>query len=143
MLRKTINNDFSKETNREIIMWLNTVLNKNMKTDDDLIVLLKDGVILCEVAKQLLNINSKLPHKSTSAFFCMENIEFFIKALRNADVPDQYNFKTVDLWEEKNIRQVQLAIIAFSRAMNKKNKNIPVIGPQEKEYEKKDIFIDE
>jgi hypothetical protein len=41
------------------------------------------------------------------AFICMENIESYTKACRAIGIPDDYNFVSVDLWEQRNLKQVR------------------------------------
>ena len=48
-------------------------------------------------------------------FIQMENIGKFINAAKNLGVEDQYNFMTVDLFEEKNLKQVLLCLATLKR----------------------------
>lgn len=45
----------------------------------------------------------------------MENIGSYIAACKKTGLPDQYNFMTVDLWENKNMGQVCLNITSLKR----------------------------
>ncbi|OQS55694.1 Myophilin [Ecytonucleospora hepatopenaei] len=134
------------ETDKEIIQWINIVLNENNDLNDDLYHLIKDGKKLCQIANKVIqNPSNKMPHKLTAPYFIMENIEYFINAVKEVGVPDHYNFLTVDLYEGKDMRQVKIAIMSFARYCHKKKNSFPLIGPKEatkSEIKKSMIEID-
>ncbi|EGV64645.1 calponin [Yamadazyma tenuis] len=98
----------------------------------DLISILKDGILLCQLGN-LLQIpgnpckkvkNSKMP------FVQMENISFFLKTCEMIGVPHDEIFQTVDLFDRKDPYQVIVLLISFSRFANQINSSIPIIGPR-------------
>lgn len=101
---------------------------------------LKDGVILCELANKISPGIIKNIKKSKIPFMQMENISFFIQAIRKLGVAENDNFSTVDLFEGKNLNQVLTAIESFSRASRKIDTfKGPYIGV--KEAEKQSIQV--
>lgn len=79
---------------------------------------LKDGIILCKLANALkpnsipkYNTNPNIPHKK------MENISFFLKAIRSFGMKEFEMFGTNDLFDEKNLKQVCSSIHALGRLM--------------------------
>lgn len=72
----------------------------------------------------------------------MENINTFLTISKKVGVPEYELFQTIDLYEGKNMYQVMLCIISFSRNSQKKGYTGPAIGP--KLAEKQEIhFTDE
>lgn len=71
----------------------------------------KDGVILCELLNKLLPGSIKKYHKSPKlAFQQMENIGFANEAMHEYGVQSEYIFVTNDLYQGKNLYQVQLGL---------------------------------
>lgn len=72
----------------------------------------------------------------------MENINAFLDMAKKIGIPQYELFQTIDLYENKNMYQVMLCILAFSRHAQKKGYQGPFIGP--KLAEKQEIhFTDE
>ncbi|KAL6122073.1 hypothetical protein NUSPORA_00921 [Nucleospora cyclopteri] len=116
-------------SDEEVLQWLNTVLGADYKCMN-IHDILRDGIILVKIIKKCMGIKTNLPHKLASPFFMMENIEFFILQCKKLGVPDNENFMTVDLFENKNMDQVKMCLGSLSRIVNKKNENCPVMGPR-------------
>jgi len=76
---------------------------------------LKTGIVLCEFLNKLQPGLVKKINKRTMPFMCMENIENYITATQTLGIPHEYSFMTVDLYDEKNLAQVALSIIAVKR----------------------------
>ena len=55
---------------------------------------------------------------SGSGYLLMENINKFIKVAQEYGVPHDQLFRTVDLFEKKNIPEVTAGIIAFARVVS-------------------------
>ncbi len=60
----------------------------------------------------------------------MENINNFLGGMNKLGVPKADQFQTIDLFEKKNPTAVLDAIIAFARHAQKKNPEIPLLGPK-------------
>ena len=81
----------------------------------------KSGVILCELMNKLEPGSIKKYHKNPKlAFQQMENIGFFNEAMRNYGVQSEYIFVTNDLYEGKNLYQVQLGLRHLAERANEK-----------------------
>lgn len=122
----------TKEMEQDVIVWINRLLKENNSTSEKLINIIKDGKKLCRIANELVAKPSKnLPHKMTMPFACMENIEFFIKAVREIGVPDYENFLTVDLWGEKDLYQVVLTLNSVARNRRAIYPKFPLVGQKD------------
>jgi hypothetical protein len=118
----------------EIREWMNEILQEKLH-EGPLSEILKDGVVLCNLINTVLGNDSfielKCPSKSALSFFQMENIAYFIEKARIVGVPDSENFQTIDLYENKNMKQVYTCIYSLSRNLYKKGRtDIRVIGPK-------------
>lgn len=60
----------------------------------------------------------------------MENISQFLNYAKSIGVPVDETFQTVDLYEENDPTIVLQTIVSFSRYVNKKYPQFPVIGPK-------------
>jgi len=79
---------------------------------------LKSGVLLCKLLNKIQSNTVPKINTQNMAFKQMENIQAYIEGSRKLGVPDQYNFMTVDLYEEKNIAQVVLNILTLKKENN-------------------------
>ena len=77
----------------------------------DLYDLLRNGQILCRFINSLKPGSVAKINTGKMPFTCMENIGAYIAACKKLGLPDQYNFMTVDLWENKNMGQVNGLLI--------------------------------
>lgn len=96
----------------------------------DLMVLLKDGEILCKLGS-FLSLPVKNPttifKNSKMPFIQMENISFFLSLCQLIDINQNEIFQTVDLFEAKDPFQVIITIMSFSRIANSlDSKNYPI-----------------
>lgn len=114
----------------EIKEWIYHVLQQDAP-EGDLLTILKDGSVLCELANAILpekpivyKKNQKMP------FFQMETIEKFLLKAPVIGVPANEMFTTIDLYEKKDPNQVYTGLISLSRYANKLNPEIPTIGPK-------------
>lgn len=81
----------------------------------------KDGVMLCELLNKLSPNCIKKYHKSPKlAFQQMENIGFANEAMREYGVQSEYIFVTNDLYQGKNLYQVQLGLRNLGDKANNK-----------------------
>ena len=78
---------------------------------------LKSGVRLCRVINQLLPNTIKQISTKSLPFIQMENISNFLVAARTLGVPDHDLFRTVDLYEGKNLNQVAITVLTLARIL--------------------------
>jgi len=76
---------------------------------------LKNGVLLCKLLNSLQPGTVAKINTQNMAFKQMENIAAYIEGSKKLGVPDQYNFMTVDLYEQKNLGQVALNILTLKK----------------------------
>jgi len=79
---------------------------------------LRDGVALCKLINKLKPGSVDKIATGGSGYQLMENINKFIKAAQNYGVPHDQLFRTVDLYEKKNIPEVTGGLIAVARAVS-------------------------
>lgn len=105
----------------------------------DLAELLHDGEILCKLGQLVLELeetkvqNPTLRFKSSRmAFVQMENISWFIQLCHLIGVPQDEIFQTVDLFERKDMYQVCVTIMSFSRIVHELQPMVfkEVVGPK-------------
>ncbi|KAL0248769.1 hypothetical protein GEMRC1_004003 [Eukaryota sp. GEM-RC1] len=89
----------------EVQVWLEVVLEHRFESD--WLEECRDGQLLCK----LINIITpdtipKVHMKSNMAFFCMENIQNFVKGCAKLGVDESLLFEPVDLYELRNRRIV-------------------------------------
>ncbi|KAL6939979.1 hypothetical protein ACO0QE_003857 [Hanseniaspora vineae] len=132
------NAKFTQENIQEIQNWIfNDILHKTPESNDaDLIDLLKDGCVLCELANVLSTGSAcETPlikyKKSAMPFVQMEQISLFLQFAQRYGVPQDELFATVDLYERKDPAQVYQTLKSLSRYANTRNpERFPVLGPQ-------------
>jgi len=78
---------------------------------------LKSGVLLCNFLNKLKPGSISKINKSNMAFMQMENIAAYVTGAKQAGVPDEYNFVTVDLFEGKDLAQVVLNVLSLKRTL--------------------------
>lgn len=66
---------------------------------------------------------------SALAFKKMENIDLFLRASRDYGLTDAEIFQTCDLWDEQNIHQVSVCLLALARKAQMNG--LAGIGPKE------------
>ncbi|KAL8582670.1 hypothetical protein ACOMHN_064580 [Nucella lapillus] len=105
---------------------------------------LRNGQILCKLAKAVYEGTPNLPAASrgykirmntmSAPFKQMENIEIFLKAAENYGVPSNSLFPTADLFEGRNMAMVISTILQFGSEAQRHHFNGPTCGakPSEK-----------
>lgn len=128
-----------KRSEKEVAAWifntLHTPENERIKYESyDLIEILKDGYILCQLGDllHLPNCPTKKYKSSKMPFVQMENILFFLKACEMVGMAHDEIFQTVDLFDRKDPYQVIVTLMSFSRKANETNGAdfTEVIGPK-------------
>ncbi|CAD5113428.1 DgyrCDS2598 [Dimorphilus gyrociliatus] len=120
-----------EEQKNEIFDWIEAVIKRSIDRSPGFQPVLKDGLILCELMNVLLPGSVKRVNKKGSAFQLRENIAAFQGAAKKFGMPDDEIFQTVDLFENRNIKQVIKSLQALGRvATNKKDYDGPKFGPK-------------
>lgn len=122
----------------EILDWIEAVVGDKIPRTEPFEKVLKDGVILCNLANKLSPGSVKKINKKGMAFVLMENHAAFQKAIKEYGVPDDEIFQTVDLFEARNIKQVVQSLAALGRIAKNKGFAGPTIGPKMSEGEKRE-----
>ncbi|EDV25252.1 uncharacterized protein TRIADDRAFT_57010 [Trichoplax adhaerens] len=124
---RKISNQYDPEQEEYIRKWIEDVIGESLP-NGKFSVVLKDGVILCNLINKLspgsitkIN-NTKMPFKQ------MENIAKFIEATNKYGVPSRDLFQTVDLYEARNMIQVLRSLEALGRQAQKLGYDGPTIG---------------
>jgi len=120
----------NKEQEDEIMNWISAVLGEKLPSGaiEDV---LKDGVILCNLANKLTPGSVKKIQSKGTAFQLMENIQRFQAAVKAYGVPQEEIFQTADLFERRNISQVILSLYALARITQKHPEfKGPSLGPK-------------
>jgi hypothetical protein len=103
------------DTTEQARQWIADVTG--MAVEGDLGDALKSGVLLCEVVNKVKPGHIKKISKSKMPFPQRENIKAWTDAARDVfGVPDRDNFETGDLFEQSNMKQVVICILAVGRA---------------------------
>eukprot|EP01091_Cochliopodium_minus_P018839 TRINITY_DN7737_c0_g1_i1.p1 TRINITY_DN7737_c0_g1~~TRINITY_DN7737_c0_g1_i1.p1 ORF type:complete len:147 (+),score=38.68 TRINITY_DN7737_c0_g1_i1:69-509(+) len=99
---------------KEVQEWMESTLGTKLP-NFDMAKDLKTGIVLCNLANKLQpGIIAKIS-TGKMPFMYMENIGKFVDAASKLGVESNYNFVTVDLFEEKNLKQVLLCLYTLKR----------------------------
>jgi len=109
----------SPQVEKALIDWIYEVIGEAAPegTFEDT---LRDGVALCKLINKLRTGSVDKIATGGSGYVMMENINKFIKAAQDYGVPHDQLFRTVDLYEKKNIPEVTGGIIALARVVSTK-----------------------
>eukprot|EP01121_Diplochlamys_sp_Union-15-3_P012327 TRINITY_DN3682_c0_g1_i2.p1 TRINITY_DN3682_c0_g1~~TRINITY_DN3682_c0_g1_i2.p1 ORF type:complete len:135 (+),score=15.76 TRINITY_DN3682_c0_g1_i2:40-444(+) len=99
---------------QEATSFIEQVLGEKLPSPD-FYESLKTGVILCKFLNKLKPGTIKNINTRNMPFMMMENIGYYIRGCQDIGIQPEYNFMTVDLWEQKNLGQVALNIISVKR----------------------------
>ncbi|XP_030767626.1 muscle-specific protein 20 [Sitophilus oryzae] len=120
----------NKELETEVLEWIFKVLGEPVPSGD-FENILKDGVVLCNLANKLSPGSVKKIATKGTNFQLMENIQRFQAAIKAYGVPQEEIFQTADLFERRNIPQVVLSLYALGRLTQKHPEyNGPSLGPK-------------
>ncbi|WUR04771.1 calponin transgelin [Vairimorpha necatrix] len=119
----------------EILNWISLILGDDF-SNLSFASALKDGTVLCRLLNKTCGYNI-IYKKSPQLFVQRENICAFINGLKKYGILEYELFQTVDLFEEKNLKQVSISLYALSRQLQvKKEFPGPFIGPKLAEKQK-------
>lgn len=107
---------YDQELEQELRDWISECTGLNLPPELTFSECLKDGIVLCALMDALEPglLGKNLPHtKMLNPFRCMENIEAFLKAAAKFGVATPSLFQTADLYDESNMSQVQICILAL------------------------------
>jgi len=99
---------------KEAIEFIESVTGEKFPSSD-FQTSLKNGVLLCKTINILKPGTVPKYNTSKMPFKEMENVDAYLKACMNLNVPSQYLFMTVDLYEGKNLNQVVQNVISLKR----------------------------
>lgn len=131
--------DPDAEKKVEILDWIEAVLGEKVPRDQPFEKVLKDGVILCNLANKIEAGSVKKINKKGGNFALMENVAAFQKAMKKIGVPEEEIFQTVDLFEARNIKSVVKGLIALGRTLQDKGWDGPTLGPKMSHGEKREF----
>jgi len=133
-----IHGKFDPQLAAEVLKWLNEVSGQNVDTEgsiDNFCTVLKDGVVLCNLANALKPGSISKITQTSMAFKQMENINHFLSFAGENGVPKNELFQTVDLFEKQDPNSVLICLFSLARKAAKFGK--PTLGPKEGEGEKR------
>jgi len=120
----------NKEQEAEVLAWIEGVIGEKLPSGnyEDI---LKDGVVLCQLANKLVPGSVKKIQTKGTNFQLMENVQRFQAAIKAYGVPQEEIFQTADLFERRNIPQVTLCLYALGRITQKHPEYTgPSLGPK-------------
>jgi len=128
---------------KEVLQTRNTPsdvvsLLKEINTEKDVHVALKDGIVLCHLANVIRPSSVKKINTGSMAFKQMENIGNFLSFCEGLGCSKTDMFQTVDLYEAANIPQVINGIFALGRRCAKVYDG-PRLGPEESTENKREF----
>ncbi|CAI9734874.1 calponin-1-like [Octopus vulgaris] len=140
---------YDVELEQQARVWIEGVIGEQLGEDSSVPLgetgfhqQLKDGVILCKLMNQLSPNSIRKVNTNKSAFYMMENIANFLKAIESYGVLKNDLFQTVDLYDNTNMLQVVNTLHALGRKARQKGYPGPCIGPKEAEKNERS-FTDE
>lgn len=127
--------------------WISECTGLTLPPDLSFSECLKDGIVLCALIDYLDpgSLGKKLPHtKMLNPFRCMENIEAFLKAAKNFGVATPSLFQTADLYDESNMSQVQICLLALvdmakSKGLTESDIGVFVAEKQNREWSEEQL----
>lgn len=135
--------DPDAEKKTEILDWIETVLGEKIPRNEPFEKILKDGVILCNLANKIKAGSVKKINKKGGNFALMENVAAFQKAMKAFKVPEEEIFQTVDLFEARNVKSVVKGLIALGRTLQDEGWDGPTLGPKMSHGEKRETTEEE
>jgi len=99
---------------KEAIEFIEQVTGEKLPSSD-FQTALKNGILLCKTINKLRPGTVPKYHSSKMPFKEMENVDAYLKGCTTLNVPTQYLFMTVDLYEGKNLNQVVQNLISLKR----------------------------
>src|SRR3989338_68240 len=105
-LKKKAAEKYDEGLEKSLREWIHKVLQREVSPTGKLSEELKDGVMLCQLLNALVPDSVKRINQNTNmAFKHMENISNFL-AVAQKWLPDHTLFRTIDLYEAKDLLAV-------------------------------------
>ena len=128
-----------EELEAEARAWVEAVTGEALG-DGTLQEELKSGVVLCNLVRALSPDVIKAPSKMAMPFKQMENIGNYLGACKKLGLLDRETFQTVDLFENKDMRQVVRQLHSLGRLAKKlPGYDGPTLGPKEATENKREF----
>jgi len=119
---------YDKEMENDVRYWIEAVTGEQFK-HEDFQESLKDGILLCKLCNVVKPGSIPKINTSRLPFMQMENIGYFLKAADEMGLPKHDAFRTVDLFEGKNIPVVIQSLFIFGSVVQKlPGYNGPILG---------------
>lgn len=112
-LKKKLDAKYDQAMEAEVREWMGGLLGGPV--EGDLMEVLKDGTVLCNLANAIKPGIVKKINKMKMPFMQMENIGSFLTAVQSLGVGASESFMTVDLYEAKNPGAVLLCLASLKR----------------------------
>ncbi|XP_030246686.1 myophilin-like [Drosophila navojoa] len=123
----------------ELLQWIETIMGEKLPSGP-YEEILRDGTVLCKFMNKLMPGCIQKINTSGGQFKMMENITRFQEAAKKWGVPEIDVFQTVDLWEKRNISQVNQCLMALGRACyTHPDYTGPCLGPKPSEENKREF----
>ncbi|KAF7495247.1 hypothetical protein SSS_00320 [Sarcoptes scabiei] len=136
-----VQSKYDPELSKKILEWIKDLVpDADINTDDgseeNFHQALRTGSLLCQLANTIkADVVKKFQPNTSLPFKCMDNINSFLLALDQLEVPMEDRFQTVDLWERINLYSVQVCLSALARKAMKYG--LKGFGPKEAEENKR------
>jgi hypothetical protein len=119
---------YDKDKERQVLEWIGAVTGTRLS--GDLHSALKSGVVLCQLLNAIKAGTVSKISNGNMPFMQMENIQAFLTAAEKMGLQAHDSFRTVDLYEAKNIPQVINALFSFGSVVQTKSfyGNKPKLG---------------
>jgi hypothetical protein len=128
-IQAKLDSKYDREKEAEVMDWIESVTGRTFPNKNDFHESLKDGTLLCELVNKISPGSIPKVNKGRLAFMQMENIGYFLEAAERIGLKKHDSFRTVDLYEAKNIPQVIQSLYVFGSVAQKvKGYNGPTIG---------------
>ena len=105
----------SPNVEKAVVDWIFESIGEKAPEGAPIEEVLKDGVALCKLINKLKPGSVSKIATGGSGYVLMENINNFLKAAQDYGVAHDALFRTVDLYEKKNIPDVTNGLIAVGR----------------------------
>ncbi len=128
-LAAKLESKYDRQKEAEVIDWIEQVTSKQFPDKNNFQGSLKDGTLLCELVNVIQPGTIPKINRGKLAFMQMENIGYFLEAAEKLGLKKHDSFRTVDLYEDKNVPQVIQSLYIFGSVVQKlPNYRGPILG---------------
>ncbi|XP_078279768.1 calponin-2-like [Rhinoraja longicauda] len=111
-VKNRIAQKYDNQKEEELRVWIEGITGKQI--GDNFQKGLKDGIILCELINKIKPNSVKKISRSALNWHQLENLSNFIKAMQAYGIKPHDTFESNDLFENGNMTQVQIALLALA-----------------------------